>query len=158
MQHKINTTLISGFVLQLNYQKYIPLPASASPERTQHLPNRPASVRGIITPVLFTQFASFPPKSYLQKDISSRSGLHELPCPGQVWSDGRDNTAHQRAWAGGARESLPGCQNWKGGCPRIPSFTEQIFMEWPLSFRWWEAAGCASIAGVSRATWSEFKP
>lgn len=66
-------------MLQLNYQKYIPLPASASPEKTQHLPKRPASVRGIITPVLFTQFASFPPKSYLQKDISSRSGLHELP-------------------------------------------------------------------------------
>lgn len=145
-------------MLQLNYQKYIPLPASASPEKTQHLPKRPASVRGIITPVLFTQFASFPPKSYLQKDISSRSGLHELPCPGQVWSDGRDNTAHQRAWAGGARESLPGCQNWKGGALAfLPSLSKSSWSGHYLSGGG-RQQGVQAVAGVSRATWSEFKP
>lgn len=37
----MNTTLISTFVLQLNYQKHTLPPASASPEEAQRLPERP---------------------------------------------------------------------------------------------------------------------
>lgn len=41
MEQKINTTLISRFMLQLNYQKHIQIPASASPGKARHLLERP---------------------------------------------------------------------------------------------------------------------
>lgn len=42
-------------------------------------------------------------------------------------------------------------------CPHFLSFITQIFMEGPLSLGDGRQQGVPAIAGVSRATWSEFK-
>lgn len=74
----MNTTLISRFMLQLNYQKRILLPALASPEKAPHLPEM-----CVESSLLLCLISS--EELFAEDDSPPGQILSELPRPGWVW-------------------------------------------------------------------------